>query len=89
MAAALPPVCGTGMLVYIYAHMYTIHASIALTTYHLGLSSGCLFLLPGGKLFAEGDLILFTAVSWTAKQRLIDGQCAVEFIRWIGRSKDE
>lgn len=56
-------VCGTGMLVYIYAHMYTIHASIALTTYHLGLSSGCLFLLPGGKLFAEGDLILFTAVS--------------------------
>ena len=65
MAAALPSVCvrGTDMLVYIYAYMHTIHASVALITYHLGLSTGCLFLLPGGKLFAEGDLILFIVVS--------------------------
>lgn len=40
-----------------------MHASVALITYHLGLSTGCLFLLPGGKLFAEGDLILFIVVS--------------------------
>ena len=69
MAGALPSlcvcvcVCGTGMLVYIQAYMYTMHASVALITYHLGLSTGCLFLLPGGKLFAEGDLILFIVVS--------------------------
>ena len=39
-----------------------MHASVALITYHLGLSTGCLFLLPGGKLFAEGDLIYWVLV---------------------------